>query len=131
MEPNLRKQIERKAFSTDPTYGTYWDTQRFSEIPRMNMFPYPFYFVSNPFSEEATVYPRRAGWSPQIFSPQKVVRWTDYPGHCFQQPCNTTITRELPPPPSPGAPGGGGSGGGGGGGSGGGCVPSKCINLER
>lgn len=125
MEEQLRKQIERKAFSTEPTYGTYWDTKRFSEIPRMNIFPYPFYFVSNPLSDEATVYPRRAGWSPEFSYPQRPLPTDVYPGHCFQTPCNTTITRELPPPPPPGAASGGAGGGGGG------CVPSKCINLDR
>jgi len=121
MEEQLRKQIQRKAFSTEPTYGTYWDTKRFSEIPRVNIFPYPFYFVSNPLSDEATVYPRRAGWSPEFFSPQRAPVTDNYPRHCFQTPCNTNNTRELPSPGSSGSSAG----------SSGGCVPSKCINLER
>lgn len=89
---NLSYYINRKAYSSEPTFGTYEEILEDSRLPRDNIFPYPFYFVSNPFSETAQVNERRAGWSSQdLFTPPVIPR-DPYPQHCFQPPCNTTFT---------------------------------------
>lgn len=106
----MDRQILRKAYSTEPTYGTYWDTKKYSEIPRMNIFPYPFYFVSNPVDDEPTVYSRRAGWSPQSINKKQNTQEDSYPSHCFQSACNNTDTKVMTKN---------------------GCITEKCINLER
>jgi hypothetical protein len=96
-----------KAYSSEPSFGTYQTTKWYSRIPRENVFPYPFYFTSNPFSDEPQVDPRRAGWSPQVPEPRPYIEPDPYPDHCFQAACNTTYTMErprLPPPPPMGAP---------------------------
>jgi len=96
-----------KAYSSDPSYGTYQTTRWYSRIPRENVFPYPFYFTSNPFSDEPSVDPRRAGWSPQVPEPRPYLEPDPYPDHCFQAACNTTYTSERPrlPPAPPAVPG--------------------------
>lgn len=106
----MERQILRKAYSSEPTYGTYWDTKRYSEIPRINIFPYPFYFVSDPFDENPSVHNRRAGWSPEVNVQRKPLKGDIYPSHCFQNACNSTDTKELKEN---------------------GCTSKKCINLER
>lgn len=106
----MNKLIERKAFGTEPTYGTYWDTKKYSQIERINIFPYPFYFVSNPMQDYATVNQRRAGWSSQYIFPSTPVPPDTNPKHCFQAPCNTTYSKISTKE---------------------GCVSDKCINLER
>jgi len=90
-----------KAFSTEPSYGTYQTTRQYSRLAREHPFPYPFYFVSNPFSEEPEVHLRRAGWSPQVPHPRPALEPDPYPDHCFQTPCNTTSTVSKPPLPPP------------------------------
>lgn len=126
-----------KANSSEPSYGTYETTREYSKIERMNVFPYPFYFTSNPFSDEPSVDPRRAGWSAQITKPAPKFELDPYPDHCFQAPCNTVYSTERPPPPPAGSPpappvrntkakpptAGAGSSGP--------CVNSRCINLYR
>ena len=95
----LKQFIHNKSTNTNPTYGTIEDIQS-NEIPRLNIFPYPFYFVSNPLSEYPTVNDRRAGWSPEIVIPSQLYKKVndderddyDYPKHCFQSACNTTFT---------------------------------------
>lgn len=107
---NLSKQIQQKIYSSEPTFGTYEDTLRHSQLPGENIFPFPFYFVSNPFSEEPRVYDRRAGWNPQQYFPSPVIPKDPYPQHCFQPPCNTTLTVKKTDE---------------------GCVNQKCITLDR
>lgn len=107
---NLFNQIQKKAYSSDPTFGTYEQTLRFSTIPRENIFPYPFYFVSNPFSESAQISTRRAGWSPEVYQSELEIPLDPYPQHCFQPPCNTTYTEKKTPT---------------------GCVTNDCITLDR
>lgn len=97
-----------KAFSPYATYGTYETTKKYSQIKRVNVFPYPFYFQGNPFSDEPIVNPRRAGWSPQVLKPEPVLAPDPYPNHCFQAACNTRYTDENPPVPVGGASGGSG-----------------------
>lgn len=132
-----------KAYSTEPSYGTYQTTRQFSRIARENRFPYPFYFVSNPFSDEPTVNPRRAGWSSEIVPVPAPYKPDPYPDHCFQMPCNTVVAQERPPPPPPTASAvatpragkGAGSGAVGAvpsaGGMGTGCVPIKTLTMDR
>lgn len=95
--------IQHKAYNSCPTYGTYQGTEKGSQIARMNIFPYPFYFVSNPFSDEPSVNPRRAGWSPQHIKPEPELQPDPYPNHCFQAACNTRYTDEVVPMPSAGS----------------------------
>lgn len=135
-----------KANRTEPSYGTYQVTRQYSRLERENIFPYPFYFRGNPFSEEPQVDPRRAGWSPQIPLPRPGLTPDPYPDHCFQTPCNTTNTTTKPPPippfragagtapanrvpspplpPLPPVPGRSGA-------SGSACTTSRCVNLYR
>lgn len=107
---NLDAQIWKKAYSSDPSFGTYQHTFKYSQIPRENIFPYPFYFVSNPFSENARVNDRRAGWSRQHYTPEPEIPRDPYPQHCFQPPCNTVHTRQKTEA---------------------GCVNNNCIVLDR
>jgi len=93
----LDQAIQHKAYNACPSYGTYQGTEYGSKIERMNIFPYPFYFVSNPFSDEPTVNPRRAGWSPQYIKPEPQLKPDPYPNHCFQAACNTRFTDEVVP----------------------------------
>ena len=106
----MEQQILRKAYSTNPTYGTYWDTKQYSEIPRLGIFPYPFYFVSDAFDDEPTVYPRRAGWSPEYNLNYNQTILDNYPSHCFQTSWNTIDTKKK---------------------TNNGCVSDECIVLER
>jgi hypothetical protein len=96
----------RKAYSSCATYGTYDSTRKHSQIKRMNIFPYPFYFEGNPFSDEPNINPRRAGWSPQLLKPEPILTPDPYPNHCFQAACNTRYTDEVTPAPPAGASGG-------------------------
>jgi hypothetical protein len=89
--------MNHKAYSSYATYGTYESTRKHSQLERINVFPYPFYFEGNPFSDEPIVNPRRAGWSPQVLKPEPVLKPDPYPNHCFQAACNTRYTDELPP----------------------------------
>lgn len=100
----LQHNINHKAYSSCASYGTYEEVLNHSQIERFNVFPYPFYFNSNPFSEEPTINPRRAGWSPQISKPSPILTPDPYPNHCFQVPCNTRFTDEISA-----APGGAGA----------------------
>lgn len=93
----LDQAIQHKAYNVCPSYGTYQGTEYGSKIERMNIFPYPFYFVSNPFSDEPSVNPRRAGWSPQYIKPEPQLKPDPYPNHCFQAACNTRFTDEVVP----------------------------------
>lgn len=68
---SLKQRIHNKTYNTYPTYGTIQDIKN-SPIDRVNIFPYPFYFQSNPYSDYATVYNRVAGWSPEVIV-QRVV----------------------------------------------------------
>jgi hypothetical protein len=128
----------QKAWSTDPSYGTYQHTRAYSQLSRINVFPYRFYFEGDAFSAEPRVNPRRAGWSPEHLEKRPAPDWDPYPDHCFQAACNTTYTQEKPAPPPPAPPGSAPppaaaaparrAAGGGGGGA---CVSSKCINVYR
>lgn len=121
-----------KAFSTEPSYGTYQTTRQYSRIPRENIFPYPFYFVSNPFSDEPQVHPRRAGWSPQVPAPRPPLEVDAYPNHCFQAACNTNYTAERPPAAAgAGVPAPKRDGKAGAGGPAMPCTQSNCINVYR
>ena len=112
-------------YGTEPYYGTYDYTLKNSEIPRVNTFPYPFYFVGNPVTDEPNVYLRRAGWSKEHVKGKSPVKPDRYPKHCFQASCKTTYTELVPEQKASG------SGGSTGGKSGGGCSRSSCINLYR
>lgn len=146
--------VRKKACGSEPYYCTYETTMKKSQIPRINTFPYPFYFVSNPLSDEVTINPRRAGWSKELVKGKSPIKPDKYPNHCFQSGCKTIYT-ELGPETDeidlpyysgksavtkscgagaekPAAPSGKGSavppassGGKGG------CSRNKCINLYR
>lgn len=89
----IQRLIINKAYSTEPTFGTYEDTQRYSHIEKLNTTPYPFYFVGQPMSEDPVVYSRCAGWSPELLYLPKRVESDPYPKHCFQAACNTQYTK--------------------------------------
>lgn len=99
----MQNNVFDKTYSSDPHYATYQSVRGGSQIPRINVFPYPFYFSSNPFSDEPSVNPRRAGWSPQTIRPQPRVEPDPYPKHCFQSACNTRFTDEVSAAPPMGA----------------------------
>lgn len=107
---NLSYYVNRKAYSSEPTFGTYEEIFQDSRLPRENIFPYPFYFVSNPFSETAQIHDRRAGWSPQQTTTPTPVKRDPYPQHCFQPPCNTVQTLKK---------------------TDNGCLTNDCIVLDR
>ena len=90
----LKKLIYNKCTNTNPTYGTIQDLS-YNQIPRINTFPYPFYFVSNPLSDYPSVNERRSGWSPELIyrnDNSSNFDEDDGPKHCFQSACNTTFT---------------------------------------
>lgn len=113
----------KKACGTEPYYGTYESTYKNSQIPRINIFPYPYYFVSNPLSNEPSVHPRRAGWSKQetngLLHPVK----DKYPQHCFQAPCKTLYTISKNEIPKDGGKTTGGAKSV--------CTQNRCITLYR
>ena len=103
--------IKRKQYSTEPVYTTYEDLYQYSEIPRLNIFPYPFYFQGNPFSSNPFPYNREPGWSPELRYPNIENPPDFYPQHCFQAACNTTYTDERTD-------------------SDGGCCSSPCVKQD-
>jgi hypothetical protein len=100
----LEYNIQHKAYHTCASYGTYQEALHNSQIERVNTFPYPFYFMGNAFNDEPIIHPRRAGWSPQVLISRPPLIPDPYPNHCFQGPCNTRYTNEVPAvPPAPAA----------------------------
>lgn len=104
---NLTRLIYNKATSTHPIYSTYQDVEEQSNIDRINIFPYPFYFYSNPVKDTPEVYPRRAGWSGELYIPKIVAPPNNDFKPCFQAACNTTYTNK------------------------GKCTKNDCINVYR
>ena len=89
----IQRLIIRKAYSTEPSFGTYEDTRDYSQIKKLNTTPYPFYFVSQPLSDHAVIYSRCAGWSPELLYYPKKEESDPYPKHCFQAACNTQYSK--------------------------------------
>lgn len=90
-------KICHKQLSDEPTFATLESTAFCSKLNMAGIFPYPFYFRSNPLSEEPKVFDRRAGWSPEINSDpyqSKLVReeGEEVDEFCFQSACNTIFT---------------------------------------
>lgn len=106
---NLNSMIANKVYNSEPSYTTYEDVVEASEINRMNIFPYPFYFVSNPVKDEPEIYPRNAGWSSEIDIPKIVAPKEKISSFrpCFQPACNTTFTNRSR------------------------CKKNNCINIYR
>jgi hypothetical protein len=102
-----------KKYRGEQSIGTYEDTRNYSSIPRINIFPYPFYFISSPFSDEPTINPRRAGWSPQyVFQNESLQPDKPITNNCFQSACNTTYTKNVKD-------------------KNGNCIQNDCINTDR
>jgi hypothetical protein len=87
----LQRLICNKQNNSNPTYGTLEDITN-NRLSRINIFPYPFYFESNPLSDYPSVNLRRAGWSPEVNLKYESNVEDNYPKHCFQSACNTTFT---------------------------------------
>ena len=118
---DLPNMICNKSYNEYPTYGTFQDIEK-NETSKINIFPYPFYFNSNPFSSYPNVNKRRAGWSPEILEREYISEKDPYPNHCFQAPCNTDFTLHKKK-----CKDGSGSDSS----DGCGCVKNKCINMIR
>jgi hypothetical protein len=104
---NLNDMIANKVYNSEPSYTTYEDVVESSKIDRMNIFPYPFYFVSDPFKDDPKVYSRDAGWSSEIYIPKVNAPQEDFFKPCFQPACNTTFTNRTK------------------------CKKNNCINIYR
>ena len=92
----LRSLIQKKACSTEPTFATYEDLRKYSYIQRLNLHPYPYYFVGQPFSDEPVIHSRCAGWSAEVLFKEPKIEIDPYPKHCFEAACNTQYTKLLP-----------------------------------
>lgn len=95
MSLSLRQQIELK--NGPSPYQTLASTVKESPTNHF-LFPYDYYWKSNPLSYSVKIDPRRAGWAPRIdpyVSRSTVCDTlpieTPIPGRCFQTPCNTVF----------------------------------------
>lgn len=109
--------FRHKESSDQPTIATLEDAAFCSKLHMAGIFPYPFYFRSNPLSEEPKVFNRRAGWSPEIYQKPYDSKLDEDKSEqvdefCFQSACNTVFTSVKNPKTNK-------------------CEIKDCINLFR